>query len=419
MASNSVGRMRFNDFIMLSFFPVVMMYMLLQFSGFRFPILGVYVRLALIYSAVSSFKYVKRSIVLSFLLIYIVYCIFSIVFVLDSSVKLEGYTYDLLNFILPTMAFFIGSNHRTVDNRYYKWYLYSVLFCFGLGLLFYFFSPSWYVEKISNMSYERLGTEISNLDQLHESTRFSSFMYGPYPIEYLGIPAMSFLLFSIYNSRDASFNKRVLFVVSFFIILLSIILCQQRTAWAYLVILIAFYTFISFGKKGSNSLISYLVAGVIVFFVLGVITSNNVAISSVLGSRFEEMSFSTAMAGRTNQYVSLWTNWTRPLLGHGMGSGGAIARVAGLPGASDAGYMKILYANGMFGFILFLGIIIPTFVRTIKHRKRLYIEMHIFFFFLVAMIGSNSLCISLYYSVIFWYAIGRIWNPSYSINQII
>jgi len=406
---------RFNDFILLSFFPVVMIYMLLQFMGYRLPILGIYVRLALLYSVLLSIRHAGRNIVSTFLVIYILYCLLSLVFVTDSDVKLSGYSYDLLNFILPMSAFFIGSNKIITDNRYYNWFLYSVLFCFGLGLFFYFFSTNWYVEKISVLSYDRLGTELSDLDELHERTRFSSFMYGPYPIQYLGIPALSYLLFQIYSDKDKYRKDKWYYAISVIVIIVSIVLCQQRTAWGYLAVLIIFYLVISLGKK--KDIWGLLIFGVVIFAIISFVQPNFDVIGSVLGSRMDEMSFSSAMSGRTNQYESLWENWTRPIFGHGMGSGGAIARVAGLPGASDAGYMKILYENGMVGSLLFLGIIIPTLVRVIKKRKYYYVELHIIIFFLIAMLGSNALCISLYYSIMFWYAIGRVWNSNYLNEQ--
>ena len=414
-SSNTIKQARFNDFVLLSFFPIVMIYMLLQFSGYRFPIIGIYLRIALLYSAIVSFKYVRRGIVLEFLLIYIAYCLISVVSVWDNSVELEGYSYDVLNYLLPMLAFFLGSNTNNNDNQYYRWFLYSVLFCFGLGLIFYFFSYDWYVEKVSNRYSDRIGTELSSLDHLHEKTRFSSFMYTSYPIQYFGISALSYLLFLIYK-HEGSLKTGIFYAVSLMVILLSIILCQQRAAWGYMAVLLAFYMFIASGRKGR--IWKSVLGGVLILLAMGIFMSNSGTIKEVLSLRLSEMSFSTAMSGREDQYQSLWSNWTNPFLGQGMGSGGAIARIAGLPGASDANYMKILYENGVVGAFLFLGIILPTLMRVFKNAKRYYVELHIIVFFLFAMIGSNSLCISIYYSVIFWFAIGRVWNNNYIINTV-
>lgn len=415
MNNSNIKISPFNNIVLLSFFPVVMIYMLLQFSGYRFPIMGIYVRVALLYSALISFKDTNKSFVLSFLIIYILYCALSIVRVLDSAVLLSGYFYDLLNYILPMFAFFIGSSNRITDDRYYNWFLYSVLFCFGLGLLFYFFSPNWYVQRVSMLSYDLLGADLYDLDQLHEKTRFSSFMYGPYPIQYFGIPALSFLLYLIYKTKNSKLKTKVYYAISFFVIVISVVLCQQRTAWGYLTILIVFYLFVSSGKK--KGVWGFAILSIFILLIFSqIFTLNDSMIGSALGKRMGEMSFSDAMAGRVGQYESLWINWTKPILGHGMGSGGAIARLAGLPGASDAGYMKILYENGIVGSLLFLGVILPTLIRAIKRIKFFYIEIHIIVFFLIAMIGSNALSISLYYGIVFWYAIGRVWNNNYLKN---
>lgn len=411
--------MSFNKIVNISFllfYPVTMLHWLLQFSGYRFAILAVFLRAVLLFGYFYSLECLKKNFTAQTLTIFIVYNLISIVFVFSNSIWLEGYYYDVLNFILPMSAFYVGNCLVVDKNKLYDALMYSAIFCcaFGLGMLF--FSSGWYVERLSIVSQELLGTELGDSEEALHLTRFSSFLYSPYGIQYFGIPAMTILLYKLLKT-DYGESKimRLFLFLSLIIFIVSIVLCQMRVSWAYMIILLVSFGWL--GMKSPNGRRIFL--GVIIVLIIGSIAYTSISNSSVgaslaepLTSRIAEMSFSTAMSGRTDQYASLLNNWNRPILGYGMGTGGATARIAGLPGASDAGYMKILYENGMVGFILFLLIMVPTVFRILKHPKRYVIEGHIVFFFLIAMLGSNSLSISVYYSVILWFALGVIWRKN-------
>lgn len=406
-------------------FPAIMVISLFRFLGYKHAIIELLIRIVFLLYVIYSFKTTKKSIVCQLLIVYIIYNILSVFAFQLADVDFDAYLYDLQSFLLPMLAFFLGANNKDVSFRFYDSLLHGVLFCLIVGLFFYFLLPSWYSLKLieihNSTGYLEEISTIGDTSGFLQYARFSSFIGDSYVIQYLGISAASYLFFRINKVYSINVKLNFFYFFSVLIIIISIILSLQRSAWAYLVIIILFYLLIGLNHKYSlqwKYAIIFLVLISLITSIVSFSSDRSGQILSQLTDRLSDFSFSKALSGRSGQYNSLWSNWNHYIFGHGMGSGGAIARISGKPGASDAGYMKILYENGMVGSSIFLMIVVSTILRMLKYRRYYYIEIHIVLFFLVAMIGSNSLCISFFYSIPFWFAIGRIWNHNYLFSLI-
>jgi hypothetical protein len=102
--------------------------------------------------------------------------------------------------------------------------------------------------------------------------------------------------------------------------------------------------------------------------------------------------------------------------GHGVGSGGSVAIMNGLPGVTDMNYAKILFETGFCGSFGFVLVMLFTLARAFEYFKYYSCEISIICFVLCACFFSNSLCLYHLYIIPFWYAIGRIWNESFLLN---
>jgi len=381
--------------------------------------LSIAIRALFLITSFSAMRFCSRTIAQRLIIIYIIYNIFSIIPFLFSGIDISAYTYDVLNFLLPMFAYFWGSNKKRVDYDFYKGLTISIIVCIIIGLYWYLFSTEWYslrLVQINNANgYYNQIDESGDTTGFLQYARFSSFMMTPYAIQYLGIVSLIFYMFHI--SYKPYYNNRMISISIFIILLIGLILCMQRTAWGYMAILFVFHLFYNVRYQHQSHFFRYFIIIGVLVLVAGVFLSSSIdRVDIIIGQlldRGDHLSASDALGGRKGQYMALLNNWNNYLFGHGMGSGGAAARISGHPGASDANYMKILYENGIVGSLLFLSIIGCTLTRCLKYLKYYYVEFNICSFYLLAMIGSNSLCISFYYSIPFWYAIGRIWNVNY------
>ena len=398
------------------FYPLVILYMLLTFCGINALLLSLFVRILFLWLFFKAVKHSKITNISYFLGIFIVYNLFSIILFLTTDIPFDAYTYDLTNFLLPMLAFFLGSNKKDDSSALYDGLLVSMIVCCFIGLYMYFFLTEWYSLKLIEIHnsisyYDSVGTEGDTTAYL-QFTRFSSFMLTPYAIQYLGVPSLCIFIMHLINPKNAIIQVNSIKIILLLVLVFCLILCQQRATWFYLIILIPITLSVSTFKFNIRFVWSVLlVITLVALFGKDIFSGDEFStISEQISSRGDSFSVSDAMGGRENQYQNILNNWDRPLFGYGMGSAGANARIYGFTGTSDAGYMKLLYENGLVGFVIFSLIIIPTFFKAIKHLKFNYVEFNILFFFLLAMLGSNSLSMSFYYSIPFWFAVGRLWK---------
>lgn len=398
-------------------YPLIILYMFLVFIGVPYvSIIAGLVRVLFFLLILESLKNSSPSVVRQRLKVFIIFNIISFLLFILSDIPLEAFTYDLFNFILPMFAFYIGANSKEDSFAMYEGLLVSMIICCIIGLFMYFFMPEWYSLRLIDIHnsisyYDPVGTEGDTTAYL-QFTRFSSFMLTPYAIQYLGISSICVFIYKVFNVRNLSIVKSSFIFIMFVVLVFCLILCQQRATWFYLLILIPIVISVKGLRLNGKKILLIVLFSIGLVYLGAKISTNDQfnVISEQINTRGESFTLSDAMGGRENQYQNIWAHWDNPVVGSGMGSGGATARISGFTGVSDAGYMKILYENGIVGFILFLSIIIPTLIKGYKQRKIFFVEFSIMFFFILAMMGSNSLSMSLYYSIPFWLSVGRIWN---------
>lgn len=357
--------------------------------------------------------------------IFLIYSLFTGFFYLINNTPFSCYTGNLRQFVFPIMFAYLGCCYSSHES-FCKWYLIACAFCFVIGFYLYTVGPGYYLSFItearSNLWYESNSAYLEESNIL-EFTRFSSFFTSSYVISFFSIPAL--ILSLKYSLRkDGPISRSWCYVIAI-VSFMAALLCQQRIAIAFAILVTFFYLFFSNKltkeKKRSSLWLVLLIIIVIAVFIFERIADLDwfVRISQLVGSRFETMSFSDAMSDRTGQYTSFdRATGLSYIFGLGLGSCGHLAGAFGLKAIHDGEFVKLFYEFGFIGCGILLILVLTTLMRGMKYFKRFYPEVLIIAFYLAAGLGSDSLSFFVY-SAMFWFSMGRIWNTQLPTNDCI
>lgn len=328
------------------------------------------------------------------------------------------YTNEIFNYVPAMLFYFVGASSNVNTEKFYKYLLISATISFTIGLFLYFTAPDWYVLKLAewaNRSKIAI-VEVSEMSVL-EHTRFQSYLMSEYAISHFTMFGLAVACFAAFREDKCKIPSKWVYL-SILILLVSAIISQMRVAmFCSVACFLAFVIYdIFISRKGKSLRIILVIILILVTVGTYFVYSNGEQfelVSSLMSNRIEEMSISKALKGRENQVENLMSTWNWIIIGHGLGSGGAISLLGGYSGVTDQNYIKILYENGLLGMLLFMIIIIKTLIKAIKKYRYYTIELVIIAFVMVAMLGSNTLCFSYLYILPFWFAIGRVWNKKY------
>lgn len=324
---------------------------------------------------------------------------------------------DMMNTIPAMLLFLIGVNDNRENRRFYDLMMYVGAGVLLLGIVCYVLTPGWYTNSLLEA---RNASQFASFeyteDSLLDSLRFSSFFEDSYPVSLLSVYILSISLFN-YFRIDRRLKYSALCV---FISFISAILCMHRVSIASAVLIVLAFTGYEC-IKGRGKKIIRIVLAVVVITVISSIFSDTMrerlfSLHDMLVLRTEDMSFSSAYNERQGLSNKLMDQWSFPIFGHGIGSGGPTSRFMGYGGVTDAAYTKLLFENGIMGVMLFISLILSSIFRGLNNLKYYIVELSIICFVALAMTGSNTLSIAYLYILPFWYMMGRIWNKSYLKN---
>lgn len=365
------------------------------------------------------FKKVTNVVFKNYFLAFVLFQVFLIVPYIYNDRPVGCFFSEFSNFVLPMMFVFVGMTDSRPNTSFYDKLMYVAAIVFVLGILCYVISPHWYVDSMLNA---RNNTWFARTQHTEKSIlyvmRFPCFFQDSYPVSHYSIFCLSIALF---NMLRVDVKKRFA-NICFFIALLAAFLCLHRVAMAYSIVLMMFFLFYCI-KENENvaKKIGFLpVLGIVLFLLMGNQFGDRlIQIDSLLSNRVDDnMSIVSAISERkmTTELLSEMTFFT---FGHGLGAGGASARMMKFVSVTDMNYVKMFYESGFFGTGAFLALIFFTLKRAFAHYKIFAIEIMIIVFILIAMTGSNSLCLYYMYIIPFWYAVGKVWNDSYLSNASI
>lgn len=318
----------------------------------------------------------------------------------ENFIKVFIYSY------IPIIFYFIGKFRYSAFTDFMERSNFGIMFLFILGFYFLLFPTDTYITK----SLETINLHGHYTEETLGFARFASFM-DSYHTANLGVCSLcfSFGLLKYSNLPQFKHQKLVKLVALFFIIVsvIAILLARQRVAMYVGVIIFVYYLFCS----GFRKIVTYII---VVPAVIGTIyylftSSDNFLIESIAGSFSKEKS-SSLISSRVDQWLEALDGFFQePLLGLGIGSSGHVAYTNSShhPIVTDGSYFKILVEGGIVSFIPFMLILVFSFLKAYKYRRKYYIEMPLLFFFCCSLLGANI--IDMPYIILFmWYIIGRI-----------
>ena len=398
------------------FFPVFMINYYLIMRGVNLNyILGLpFIAIFYTYGIIKILTPSRKDIYILWV-VWFFYSIFSIICYLFNGIPISCYLFGLRSTIFPFLFVMLGYNFD--DQKVNRNYLIACGFCFIIGFYLYFVGPTYYttfLREVREATWYMKTSSETTAEQLLEVTRFCSFFTTSYAISFFSIPSLTFSLHYIVYEKVSPINKYLNYIICI-VSFVAAFLCQQRVSMAAAFCITLYYSIIGVrqgNKKLLNMLINFIIAIIIVILYLGS-TSRFEVISNTITERIEEFSITDAYNERAGQRDSFdrMTDWSF-LIGLGMGSCGHGVTQLGIAGINDGEFVKMFYEYGVLGISIFIAIIVMTIKEAIRNFQYLRPELIIVVFYLVACTGSSALSMT-FYSIMFWFCVGRIWNQKY------
>lgn len=311
---------------------------------------------------------------------------------------------------IPIIFYFIGKYRYSAFTNFLGRSNIGIMFLFILGFYFLLFPTDTYIAK----SLEAINLHGHYTEETLGFARFASFM-DSYHTANLGVCSLcfSFGFLKYLNLPQFKHPKLFKIVAVLFIIVsvIAILLARQRVAMYIGVLIFVYYLFSSgFSKIAIYMLVIPTVIGTIYYLF----DSSEIILIENITSSFSKERSSTLISSRVDQWIEALDGFFQePLLGLGIGSSGHVAYTNSPqhPIVTDGSYFKILVEGGIASFIPFILILVFSFLKAWKYRKKYYIEMPLLFFFCCSLLGANV--IDMPYIILFmWYIIGRINNKN-------
>lgn len=307
---------------------------------------------------------------------------------------------------VPIIFYFIGKYRYSEYTDFMNRSNLGIMFLFILGFYFLLFPTDTYITK----SLEVINIYGYYTEESLKFARFASFM-DSYHTANLAVCSLC-LGFGMLRYSNLSIFKNLKFVklmaIVFIIVsVVSIVLARQRVAMYIGSLIFVYYLFCSGFRK-------IAILGVVIPMLGGIsyylISSFDGLFTDQITQRFSNKDISTLFSSRIEQWLEAFDGFSQaPLFGLGIGSSGHVAYVSNPqhPIVTDGSYFKVLVEGGIVSFLLFMNILINSFLKGYKYRKKYYMEFPLLLFFICSLLGANI--IDMPYIIIFmWYVIGRI-----------
>lgn len=328
--------------------------------------------------------------------LYIVFCIASGLLFFVSRRTLIVYLAAFSYNIIPSLLYLKGAS-MTEDyspDEVSKPIFGTCVFLMGFGLFFYIFFSDFY--------YEYIGQSIETY-----MWRLADYRFGSYLTSLIlgSICASSIpLYYATIKTRSRLSN-----IICLLIIILSLILCMQRSAWVCAVV--AFWGILFTEKNKGDKNIKYIL-GIICVLIIVINLRDYFFTTEQLNHFLGRISL-TSLAQMGGERIAQWQRaidaFVKMPIGYGIGAYGNKAGQFGFDCVYDGNYFRILVELGIVGTFLFVLLLIRAMYRSYMRGNR-YIFFLLLLFSLQA-IGTNVFDL-FFCSFIFWFYLGYASNYS-------
>ncbi len=335
---------------------------------------------------------------------YFLYNALSVIWLLKGGLPVSVYEQEFIVSLLPVIFYFVGrSCYKNENERFLKNFIYAVLILGILGIALQIAMPQFYIDYSYKLSF------VSKADAPTCRVRMDS-VVGSTVLGFISVAAMlASIPFMMAGSKEKR-RKTVFGTAALLINMVVAFMSNQRSAMVVAILVLVyinyllFFVYRLFDKK-------YFIAEIIVvaaaFAGLCI-----VSMDAVMKIYYRLVSLPDAVGERSEQWIAAVNNMYSTWLGNGLGANGH--RALGIEDAhviADGGLVKMYCEQGVFGFSMFIYLVILSFKKGIKEIKEYCVELGIIAVSLLSSVGSNILAFQLT-TPIFWYAVGRIFAGS-------
>lgn len=346
---------------------------------------------------------------------YLVYNLFSFIWITKNGYPISVFVEEFSNSILPVVFYFasvvtcrvVSGNVKLNIDKVYKAFLFAFTAFSIICIVMYLWAPQFYCDFLYNMSF------ISKADASTCRVRMEGFT-GSTSISYLGVAAMLVASKYMYvclenykkieikslNQLGGFIKYTFLFVFSFAVVFLANGRAGMVAA-ILVVVYLNFLVFYSFKFLDKRILYVELAAVVLLVVVMCFVTPG------IVGKIWARLvSLPGAVGQRSEQWVAAINNMHGQWFGNGLGANGH--KAIGIEWAHvvpDGGLVKLYCEEGALGFTLFIYIMILVFRNGIKNLKTCFCELGIIGTALLMSIGSNIIAFQLCMPIV-WFAAG-------------
>lgn len=407
---------------------VYLFYFLLLFiSGIRTGVMAAGLMVLIAIEAAFIIKSDKLSDFISVLNVsvlgYLLYNLFSVVWIMKNGYPVSIFAEEFSNSILPIVFYFAavitcglvsGEKESNLD-KVYKGFLFAFTVFSIICIIMYLWAPQFYCDFLYNMSF------ISKADASTCRVRMEGFS-GSTSISYLGVAAM--LVASKYMYKNLEMRKQemknkkselscrtylwkfIVYAALFVFSLAVVFLANGRAGMVAAILVILYLNFLVFFSFDLlNKKILYIEMALIVglIIVMCIVTPG---IAGKIGARL--ISLPGAVGQRSEQWIAAINNMHGQWFGNGLGANGH--KAIGIEWAHvvpDGGIVKLYCEEGAIGFSLFLYIMIITYRNGIKNIKKCFCELGIIGTALLMSIGSNIIAFQMCMPIV-WFSVGAV-----------
>jgi len=335
---------------------------------------------------------------------YFLYNALSVIWLLKGGLPVSVYEQEFIVSLLPVIFYFVGrSCNKNENERFLKNFIYAVLILGILGIALQIAMPQFYIDYSYKLSF------VSKADAPTCRVRMDS-VVGSTVLGFISVAAMlASIPFMMAGSKEKRW-KTVFGTAALLINMVVAFMSNQRSAMVVAILVLVyinyplFFVYRLFDKK-------YFIAEIIVvaaaFAGLCI-----VSMDAVMKIYYRLVSLPDAVGERSEQWIAAVNNMYSTWLGNGLGANGH--RALGIEGThviADGGLVKMYCEQGVFGFSMFIYLVILSFKKGIKEIKEYCVELGIIAVSLLSSVGSNILAFQLT-TPISWYAVGRIFADS-------
>lgn len=296
-------------------------------------------------------------------------------------------------------AYFIGKRYGSfcIDEIFKNAFI-PLSICCIIGIYLFFFPTSWYLDQLYKSDFYTGGLLSM------ESLRLRSIFSSPYVMAYMCGLSSIYIIFRTFRDNEKNMKMYILLVL----FILTMIFCMMRAPLSC--VMIAFIVALGYNclfKGNVKTMLKTAVIGGVAFIIVSIVLQR----VGTDTSTFMTEKFITATSGRNElmeERINMW-DYKYKIWGDGAGRHSMIADDIN-PGTSirDSEYVKILVEQGYLGLILYSLFLLLCIIKCIYHFRKLSVELCFMAFFIITMIGANSLSTSDKHCFLFWLIAGRI-----------